>query len=66
MGQIRAQALEQSGRANILTVYEENILPDGLVYTISKNVDEIINNPEIDAVYICTPNYLNKPLTNVN
>ena len=63
MGQIRAQALEQSGRANILTVYEENILPDGLVYTISKNADEIINNPEIDAVCICTPNYLNKPLT---
>ena len=38
MGQIRAQALENSGRANISTIYEENILPDGLVYTISKNV----------------------------
>ena len=25
--------------------------------------DEIINDPNIDAIYVCTPNYLNKPLT---
>jgi 1,5-anhydro-D-fructose reductase (1,5-anhydro-D-mannitol-forming) len=63
MGQIRAQALENSGRANISTIYEENTLPDGLTYAVSKNADEIINNSEIDVVFICTPNYLNKPLT---
>jgi 1,5-anhydro-D-fructose reductase (1,5-anhydro-D-mannitol-forming) len=63
MGQIRAQALENSGRAKISTVYEENTLPNGLTYAVSKNADEIINNPKIDAVCICTPNYLNKPLT---
>lgn len=63
MGQIRAQTLENSGRANILSVYEENTFPDGFAYSIAKNADEIINNLEIDAVFICTPNYLNKPLT---
>jgi 1,5-anhydro-D-fructose reductase (1,5-anhydro-D-mannitol-forming) len=63
MGQIRASALENSGRANILSIYDENFLPDGLRYSASKNADNIINNSEIDAVCICTPNYLNKPLT---
>ena len=63
MGQIRAQTLKHSGRANILSVYDENTLPDDLTYTVSKNADEIINNPDINAIFICTPNYLNKPLT---
>ena len=63
MGQIRAQILEKIGRAKVLSVCEENTLPNNIVYTAAENVDEIINNPEIDAVFICTPNYLNKPLT---
>jgi len=62
MGQIRARALEHSGRDHILSVYEENTLPDCLAYVVSKNADEIINNPDINTVFICTPNYLNKPL----
>jgi 1,5-anhydro-D-fructose reductase (1,5-anhydro-D-mannitol-forming) len=64
MGQIRAQALEKSDRAQVLSVYDEKALPGSLIYAISKNVMQIINNPEIDSVFICTPNYLNKSLTN--
>ena len=64
MGQIRAQALEKSDRAQVLSIYDEKTLPDSLVYSISKNAVQIINNPDIDSVFICTPNYLNKPLTN--
>jgi len=63
MGQIRAQALEKSDRAQVLSIYDEKTLPDSLGYSISKNAVQIINNPDIDAVFICTPNYLNKPLT---
>ena len=25
--------------------------------------DEVINDPDIDVIFICTPNYLNKPFT---
>jgi 1,5-anhydro-D-fructose reductase (1,5-anhydro-D-mannitol-forming) len=63
MGQIRASALKNSNRARILSVYEENILPDDFIGTISNSINDIINNPEINAVFICTPNYLNKTLT---
>ena len=28
-----------------------------------KSPEQIIENPKIDAVFICTPNYLNKPFT---
>jgi len=63
MGQIRVQALESSGKATIKLVYDENELPISINYKVTENIDKIINNPEINAIFICTPNYLNKPLT---
>jgi len=63
MGQIRAQTLEKSGVARVVRVYEENALPDDLEYTVSNNMDDIFHNRNIDTIIICTPNYLNKPLT---
>lgn len=63
MGKIRADEVESSGNANIKFIYERNKLPENLKYTLTSSADEIINNPEIDSVFICTPNYLNKPLT---
>ena len=62
MGKIRAKAIKVNGDANIISVYD-NKETDFDGYSTSKNSDEIINNPEIDAVFICTPNYLNKSLT---
>ena len=63
MGQIRAKSIELTGKAKVKSIFEENTLPDGISYSIAENADEIINDPDIDAVFICTPNYLNKPLT---
>jgi len=63
MGYIRAQALEKTGRAKIINVYEEYTDTNGLEYPLSTNMDDIFQNPDIDAIIICTPNYLNKPLT---
>ena len=63
MGQIRAEALETTGKASIKSIYEKMILSEKIKYTIASSVDEIINDPEIDFVFICTPNYLNKLLT---
>jgi len=45
----------------VVSVYDSvNIKAD---IDIAETSAQIINNPEIDAVFICTPNYLNKPLT---
>jgi len=63
MGQIRAHSIEQSGKAKVKAIYEINYLPKKIKYSLSKEINDIINNPDIDAVFICTPNYLNKPLT---
>ncbi len=63
MGQIRANALESSDRASIKLVCDENELPEAVTYTAAENADEIITDSDIDIVFICTPNYLNKSLT---
>lgn len=64
MGQIRAEAVEADGRGKILAIYDPNYeFEDDFPYKISESANEIINNPIIDVVFVCTPNYLNKPLT---
>jgi len=63
MGQIRAQKANDCGRAIVKVVYEKNNSLNNISYPLVKNVDEIINDPDITAVFICTPNYLNKSLT---
>jgi len=63
MGQIRADVLEVSGQANIRLIYNEDPIPETTNYISVSSEDEIINDPSIDAVFICTPNYLNKNLT---
>ncbi len=63
MGKIRAEALEFSGKADIKSIYERNKLPESIRYTLASSSDEIISDPEIDSVFICTPNCFNKPLT---
>lgn len=62
MGQIRAQAVEDYGIGVIKTVYDVNIQPD-CKYEVAASIDEIISNPEIEAVFICLPNFLNKSTT---
>lgn len=63
MGRTRELALRQSGRG-IVTAITDTLLtnpPDSARWTDTP--EEIIQDPEIDAVFICTPNFLNKPLT---
>jgi predicted dehydrogenase len=55
--------VQQSGRGEIVSVYDPDITSSDIVYSLADSSEDIINNDEIDAVFICTPNYLNKPLT---
>lgn len=61
MGKIRHKVVSNYNHANVLSIYD----PLEINTDIKKvqNPQQIIQNPKIDAVYICTPNYLNKPLT---
>jgi len=61
MGQTRAEALQESGRAEIVSVYDINPI-DNAPASVAASEDEIINNPDIDAVLVCTPNFRIQPL----
>jgi len=61
MGKIRHSMADAMEGVQVVSVYDSaNIEAD---IEKAETSDQIINNPEINAVFICTPNYLNKPLT---
>ncbi len=63
MGNIRARAVDESGMAKVDIVFDKDSSKIEKKYNIAKTAEEVILNKDIEAVIICTPNYLNKPLT---
>ncbi len=61
MGEIRHSAINEIGGAEVIAISEPNLTYDVDLPNISH--EDIISNPEIDCVIICTPNFLNKELT---
>lgn len=57
MGRIRAKAVEASGLGKIQTIYDI-ALPETAPYPVAESSQAIIESPEIDAVFVCTPNHL--------
>lgn len=55
MGRIRARALEQSGRARVAGVCDP-YMSSQQEYEVFQDVDSILAQPDIDAVFVCTPN----------
>lgn len=62
MGQIRANSLESSGMCRINLFMNKIPCQKTFLKHQIVNSNEIINDSEIVAVFICTSNYLNKPL----
>ena len=60
MGKIRFDALSKIKGVEILSVFDPNNKSKNVNVD---NLDEILKNENIDAVFICTPNFLNKDLT---
>ncbi len=62
MGKIRAKALLDDGRVSLAQIYDINPteVPDGVSIATTEN--EVIENPEIDMVFVCTPNFRIVPL----
>tara|TARA_Y100001970_G_scaffold15871_1_gene17870 strand:+ start:54517 stop:55509 length:993 start_codon:yes stop_codon:yes gene_type:complete len=61
MGRIRHNVIATLPYADVISIYD----PSKIDIDVERvnNADQIINNQNIDAIYICTPNYLNKDLT---
>lgn len=62
MGRIRAQAIQESRSGEVIAIFDcdPDTVIEAQVRTVSPQV--VLMDPRIDAVFICTPNYLNKPL----
>ena len=62
MGQIRATALREDGRVKVVRVFDPNpvVGPDADFAACSE--DEIIQDPDLDMVLVCTPNFRIVPL----
>ncbi|OGQ05096.1 MAG: oxidoreductase [Deltaproteobacteria bacterium RIFCSPLOWO2_01_44_7] len=63
MGKIRAQVIQESRRGVVVGICDpsETDLPKQIKQY--PTAEALIQAPEIQAVFVCTPNYLNKPLT---
>tara|TARA_Y100001970_G_scaffold2704_1_gene3173 strand:+ start:24561 stop:25562 length:1002 start_codon:yes stop_codon:yes gene_type:complete len=61
MGQIRHQVISKMKHINFISAYDPVIINNKINFVDTP--EEIIQNSEIDTVFICTPNYLNKDLT---
>lgn len=62
MGKTRHIAIQEVGKAELIAVSEPHL--EGLKEDVPNlSHEEIINHEEIDALIICTPNFLNKDLT---
>ena len=63
MGQIRAETAEKTQKAVVKSVYEysDQIKVDG--FNRVEDPDNIFNDAELDIIFVCTPNFLNKEYT---
>jgi predicted dehydrogenase len=62
MGRIRASAVAASGRGAVVLAADATPFeaPEGCRVV---SVDALVADRDVDAIFVCTPNYLNKPLT---
>ncbi|HEY1707259.1 MAG TPA: Gfo/Idh/MocA family oxidoreductase [Rhizomicrobium sp.] len=62
MGRIRADAVEQHGGAEIVKIFD-TVYQGDEKYPKAPSIDAIVNDPAIDSVFVCLPNFLNKSTT---
>lgn len=65
MGQLRHKVLEAGGYGKVTKVHDPYFRPEleGGEIVVCDDWQEIVSDPEIDAIFIATVNALNKPIT---
>lgn len=63
MGRIRARAVGESGRGEVVGFHDPGATPVAGDPRRYETAEALLADPDVEAVFICTPNYLNKPLT---
>ncbi len=63
MGKIRAKAIETEGSGRVVAVFEVDKQIDSQGYRVFSSADDLLASPNIDAVFVCTPNIMNKTYT---
>lgn len=62
MGRIRAQTVLRSGEAEIVSIFDPGAVTSAEPAPRTSSAEALLADPGIDTVFICTPNYLNRPL----
>lgn len=62
MGRIRADEVKASGRGRVARVYELDS-EARFDHPRADSPEDVIDDPSVKAVFVCTPNHLNRPLT---
>lgn len=71
MGRLRYQTIQENGGGRVLGIFDPERSADnpstslraGSGLKVYPTAEALMKDPAIEAVFICTPNYLNKPLT---
>lgn len=62
MGQTRSSAINASGLGRVVAVHDPGAT-DFKGLNPAPSAEAVIDNPKVEAVFICTPNHRNRPLT---
>lgn len=63
MGRIRHAAIDAVGRCQVVRIHDPHCMGDIPDALRADSTEAVLNDPSIDAVFVCTVNTLNKPLT---
>ncbi len=63
MGRVRGDAIRESGRGEVVAIFDPADAGEHDCSLRAESVESIFSDRNVDAVFICTPNYLNKSLT---
>lgn len=63
MGRIRYETISQNGHGRVVAIADPGKCPELPDMCLYQSAEELIGDPKVEALFICTPNCLNRPLT---
>jgi 1,5-anhydro-D-fructose reductase (1,5-anhydro-D-mannitol-forming) len=63
MGRIRSDAVHRTKKGQVVAIADTELKDPPKGVKTMASAEQLIKDPAVQAIFICTPNYLNKPLT---